>query len=297
MSCRIKKSKSDVVFDIINYSLLTLVLIIVLYPLWFVVIASFSDPLSVLRGEVWLFPKGFSVDAYKEVFANKDIMVGYKNTCIYTLLGTAVNLIMTIMAAYPLSRKDFYGRGTIMALFTFTMFFGGGLIPTYLVYDKIGLINNIWVMILPGAVGVYNLILMKSFFETSIPHELQEAAVIDGCNNLQILSKIIVPLSKPIIAVMVIFYGVAHWNEFFNALIYISDRKKIPLQLVLREILITQSKLGDMAGMDSSVAQKQLNAERIKYAVIIVSSLPVLCLYPFLQKYFMKGVMIGAIKG
>ena len=177
------------------------------------------------------------------------------------------------------------------------MFFGGGLIPTYLVYDKIGLINNIWVMILPGAVGVYNLILMKSFFESSIPYELQEAAVIDGCNNLQILSKVIIPLSKPIIAVMVIFYGVAHWNEFFNALIYISDRKKIPLQLVLREILITQSKLGDMAGMDSSVAQKQLNAERIKYAVIIVSSLPVLCLYPFLQKYFMKGVMIGAIKG
>ena len=234
---------------------------------------------------------------YKRVFANNDIMLGYKNTVFYTLTGIAVNLAMTVAGAYPLSRKDFYGRNFLMLLFTFTMFFSGGLIPTYLVIQRLNLINNFWVMIIPGAVSVYNMIIMRTFFQSTIPGELQEAAFIDGCSNIRILLKIVLPLSMPIIAVMVIFYGVAHWNAFFSALIYISDRTKYPLQLILREILI-QNQMQEMMNQDTeSLAQQQIMAEGIKYAVVIVASLPVLILYPFLQRYFVKGVMVGAIKG
>jgi len=292
-----KYTKSDRAFDIINVSLLIIVLIITLYPLIFVVSASFSDPLKVLNGEVWLLPKGFNVEGYKRVFANKDIIIGYKNSILYTFIGTLVNLIMTIAAAYPLSRKDFYGRNFITIMFTFTMFFSGGMIPTYLVIQKLNLINNFWVMILPGAVSMYNVIITRTFFQSTIPYELQEAALIDGCRNMGILVRIVLPLSIPIIAVMAIFYGVAHWNSYFSALIYISDRQKYPLQLILREILI-QNQTSEMMDIDmENIAQQQILAESIKYAVVIVASVPVLILYPLLQKYFVKGVMIGAIKG
>ncbi|HOJ12101.1 MAG TPA: carbohydrate ABC transporter permease [Clostridiales bacterium] len=290
-------TKGDYIFDIVNTTLLILVLLIVLYPLIFVVSASFSDPLEILDGKVWLLPKGFTLEGYKRVFSNNDIMTGYKNTIIYTLLGTFVNLVMTIAGAYPLSRKDFYGRNIIMLLFTFTMFFSGGLIPTYLIIRKLNMVNKIWVLVLPGAVSMYNLIITKTFFQSTIPLELQEAAVIDGCSNIKILLKIVLPLSIPIIAVMTIFYGVAHWNAFFDALIYITDRKKFPLQLILREILI-QNQMDEMMNSDiENLAQQMMMAEVIKYAVVIVASVPVLMLYPFLQKYFVKGVMIGAIKG
>lgn len=296
MSGKVKQNKADSIFDIINIALLSIVLIVVLYPLIFVVSASFSDTMQVMQGKVWLFPKGINLEAYKAVFRDRNILIGYRNTIMYTVIGTAVNIILTIAAAYPLSRKDFAGRNAITIFFAFTMFFSGGLIPNYLLIKKIGLYNNFWVMVLPGAVGVWNMTIMRTFFQNTIPYELQEAAVIDGCTNIGILTKVILPLSTPIIAVMVIFYGVGHWNAFFSALIYLKDRSKFPLQLVLREILI-QNNMSDMMESGDSIVQQQMLAEGIKYAVIIVSSIPVLMLYPFLQRYFVKGVMVGAIKG
>lgn len=297
MSTKIRQSKIDTLFDIINHGILVLVLVITAYPLLYVLSASISDPMTVLKGEVWLWPKGFNLDAYRRVFENKDIVLGYKNTIIYTITGTALNVIMTIAGAYPLSRKDFYGRNFFMILFSFTMFFNGGLIPTYILMKKLGLYNNFWVMILPGAVGMYNMIIMRTFFQNTIPMELQEAAFIDGCTNIGTLWRIILPLSKPIIAVMVMFYGVGHWNAFFNALIYLNDHNKFPLQLILREILIREDMASMMGESTDTIVKQQMLAEGLKYSVIVVASLPVLALYPFLQRYFIQGVMIGAIKG
>lgn len=295
MAAGIKQSRSDIIFDIINIAILSIILIIVIYPLILVVSASFSDPMAVMKGEVVLFPVSPTLDAYKAVFRNEDITTGYRNTIIYTVVGTAVNLIMTIAGAYPLSRKDFYGRKALTLFYSFTMFFSGGLIPSYLINTKLGLNNNFWVMIIPGAVSVWNMLIMRTFFQNSIPIELQEAAFIDGCNNISILLKIVLPLSTPVIAVMVMYYGVGHWNAYFTALIYFRDRNKFPLQLILREILV-QHEMSQMTEGETLVSQVLL-AEGIKYAVMVVASVPVLLLYPFLQKYFVKGVMIGAIKG
>lgn len=297
MSNNIQQSTVDNIFDAINTILLVFIVIIILYPLIFVVSASFSNPLLVMQGKIRLLPKELTTIGYERIFANEDIMTGYRNTLIYTVVGTLLNLVMTIAGAYPLSKKKFYGRNLIMGMFTFTMLFSGGLIPTYLVIKQLNLINNFWVMILPGAVSVYNMVIMRTFFQTTIPTEIEEAAAIDGSSNIQTLIKIVLPLSVPIISVMVIFYGVGHWNAYFNALIYISERSKFPLQLILREILI-QNQMDDMMNIDTeSIAQQQLMAETIKYAVIIVASVPVLLLYPILQKHFVKGVMIGAVKG
>lgn len=292
----IKKNQGDIVFDFINHLLLVIVMMLTLYPLVFVISASVSDTMLVMQGKVWLWPKGFNLSAYRAVFNDSAIMTGYKNTFIYTITGTAINVAMTVAGAYPLSRKDFIGRNAITFIFTFQMFFSGGLIPTYIIYRKLGLYNNIWVMILPGAVAMWNLVIMRTFFQSNIPGELQEAAVIDGCSNMGILFRIVLPLSKAIIAVMVIFYGVGHWNQFFRALIYLKDKERYPLQLILREILI-QHNVQEMVSSESTMYSQQLLAEGLKYAIIIVSSVPVLLLYPFLQKYFVKGVMIGAIKG
>ncbi|MBP1993678.1 putative aldouronate transport system permease protein [Paenibacillus eucommiae] len=292
-----RQTAGDRLFGVINGILLLLVLAAVLYPLLFVVVASISRPEAVINGEVWLWPKGITLQGYAKVFQNKDIVTGYLNTILYTVAGTALNLAMTVMAAYPLSRKDFRGRNIIMAMFVITMFFGGGLIPTYLLIKKLGMLNTFAVMIIPGAVSVMNIIIMRTFFQTSIPIEVQEAAQIDGCSNMQLLVRIVLPLSVPILAVMVLFYSVGHWNAYFNALIFLSDREKYPLQLILREILIL-SQMQDMVKMGEETFTRQLmNAESIKYAVIIIANLPVLMLYPFLQKYFVKGIMIGAIKG
>jgi len=291
------ESRGDRIFNIINYTILILVTIIVLYPLLFVLSASFSDPQTVLRGEMLLWPKGFNLNSYVKIFQNQDIISGFTNTLIYTSLGTLINLTMTILAAYPLSRKDFVGRNAIMALLVFTMFFSGGLIPTYLLIKNLGMLNSLWVMIIPNAVSIWNIIIMRTFFQQSIPNELQEAATIDGCSNIKILTRIILPLSMPIIAVTILFYAVGHWNAFFNALLYLSDKEKFPLQLILREILI-QGQTNDMVKMSTeSAIKQQREVEGIKYAVLVVANLPVLALYPFLQRYFVKGVMIGAIKG
>lgn len=291
------ESKGDRIFNVINYVVLILVTLVVLYPLVFVLSASFSDPQTVLRGEMLLWPKGINLNSYEKIFQNKDIISGFTNTLIYTTLGTAINLVMTILAAYPLSRRDFVGRNGIMALLVFTMFFSGGLIPTYLLIKNLGMLNTLWVMIIPNAVSIWNIIIMRTFFQQSIPHELQEAATIDGCSNIQILTRIMLPLSMPIIAVTILFYAVGHWNAFFNALLYLTDKDKFPLQLVLREILI-QGQTNDMVKMSTeSAIKQQREVEGIKYAVLVVANIPVLVLYPFLQRYFVKGVMIGAIKG
>ncbi|TXK76617.1 carbohydrate ABC transporter permease [Paenibacillus sp. N3.4] len=293
----VKQSFGDKIFVFIVHALLVLVLITVLYPLVFVLVASISDPGKVVNGEIWLWPEGITFHGYEKVFQNKDILTGYANTILYTLLGTCVNLIMTICAAYPLSRKELYGRSFVTALFVFTMFFSGGLIPTYLLVKKLGMVNTMWALIIPNAVAVWNIIIMRTFFQQSIPGEIQESAQIDGCNNLQILLRIVLPLALPILAVMTLFYSVAHWNSYFNALIYLTGREKYPLQLVLREILI-QSNMKDMvASGEESLAKSVMEAESIKYAVVIIANLPVLMMYPFLQRYFTKGLTIGAVKG
>lgn len=291
-----RESTGDRFFQIAVYVILGIVLIIVIYPLLFVLSASISNPEYILQGKIHLLPKGINFNAYEKIFHNKDIWTGYMNTIIYTVIGTLINLIMTTLGAYPLSRKDFYGRNVITALLVFTMFFSGGMIPTYLLVKNLHMLNTIWAMVLPGAVSVYNLIIMRTFFQ-SIPNELREAAIVDGASDFQVLIRIILPLSKPILAVMTLFYAVTHWNAFFDALIYLTDRSKFPLQLILREILI-QSNVGDMTSqVDESMIKYMLSVEGIKYAVIIVANLPVLILYPFLQKYFVKGVMIGSLKG
>ncbi|NKI23565.1 carbohydrate ABC transporter permease [Paenibacillus dendritiformis] len=283
-------------FGFINSLLLVMILLIVLYPLVFVLSASISNPAAVSRGELWLFPKEITFVGYQKVFQNREILTGYGNTILYTVIGTSVNLLMTILAAFPLSRTNLPGRNIIMFALVFTMFFSGGLIPSYLVVKKLGLLNSMWALVLPGAVSVYNIIIMRTFFRTSVPYEVQEAAMIDGCTTLQILYRIMLPLSMPIIAVMVLFYSVDHWNSYFSALIYLTDRDKFPLQLILREILI-QNQMDKMAGGASALSEQIMYGQAIKYAVVIVANLPVFLLYPFLQRYFVKGMTIGAIKG
>ncbi|MFD2700404.1 carbohydrate ABC transporter permease [Paenibacillus shunpengii] len=279
------------------YILLGLVSLIVLYPIYFVLIASISSPEEVMLGKVWLWPKSLSLVGYERIFENNELMKGYLNTILYTVIGTALNVVMTIAAAYPLSRQDFKGRNAFTVLIVFTMFFSGGMIPTYLLIKDLGLLDSFWVMILPTAVSVWNILIMRTFFQSSIPKELQEAAFLDGCSNLKLLVRIILPLSGPVLAVMVLFYAVGHWNSYFNALIYLSDRDKYPLQLFLREILI-QDQMQNMVDLGSDTYSKSLmEVEAIKYAAVMVTNLPMLILYPFLQKYFIKGVMIGAIKG
>lgn len=294
----IGQSRPDRIFDGFNIVLMLAMLVLFAWPLLFVVSASISDPNAVWNGEVILFPVGVNLNGYREILRYKDILVGYKNTILYTVLGTAVNLVMTICAAYPLSRKDFLPRNLLMVLFMFTMYFSGGLIPTYLVVNELRLINTIWAMIIPSAVSIFNVIITRTYFEHNIPDSLREAAELDGANTLQFLLRIVLPLSAPIIAVMGLYYGVGHWNKFFDALIYLNDKKLYPLQMFLRDILIQQKMDMDMVGLDpAQVEAKMRLSQTIKYGVIIVASVPVLCIYPFVQKHFVKGVMIGAIKG
>ena len=296
-SNHICRSNEDRVFSIVTYTMATIALIITLYPLVYCISASFSAPMEVVRGNVLLFPKEVTLMAYQAVIKNKSMFTGYANTIFYTLLGTAMNLVMTIAAAYPLSKRDFRGRNGITFLFTITMFFSGGMVPNFLLIRQLGLYNSIWALLLPGCVSAWNLVIMRTYFQTSIPEEICESAYMDGCSNIGSLLRIVLPLSAPIIAVMVIFYGVGHWNSYFNALLYLKSREKYPLSLVLREILLQgmgQEKTG--AEVIDSVADLLL-FETLKYAVIIVSSVPMLILYPALQRYFVKGTMVGSLKG
>ncbi|GIN56429.1 sugar ABC transporter permease [Lederbergia ruris] len=293
-----KKISDGKVFDIGVLIISAVISVLILYPLIFIVSASFSSPEKVMSGEMWLFPVDFTLDAYSEVFKDGDIWNGYKNTIFYTIGGTFINIILTTLAAYPLSRRDLPGRNIIMFIITFTMFFSGGMIPTFLVVQGLGMVDTFWAMIIPNAIATYNLIVMRTYFQTSIPWELQEAAMIDGCSNWKMLWKVILPLSKPIIAVMLLFYAVGHWNAFFNALIYLRDDKLYPLQLILREILlVSQANMTDEISSEIGLDEKMMLGESIKYALIIIASLPVLVIYPFVQKHFVKGVMIGSIKG
>ncbi|MGN7165527.1 carbohydrate ABC transporter permease [Paenibacillus cellulositrophicus] len=291
------ETRSERITGIGIYVLLGVVTLIVLYPLFFVLIASVSNPGSVIRGEVWLWPKGFSLIGYERLFGNKELLRGFMNTVMYTVVGTALNVVMTVAGAYPLSRADFKGRHFFTFLIVFTMFFGGGMIPTYLLIKSLGLLNTFWAMIIPSAVSVWNILIMRTFFQSSIPKEVQEAAFMDGCSNIKILLKVVLPLSGPVLAVMVLFYAVGHWNAYFSALLYLSDRDLYPMQLFLREILV-QNQMQEMVDIsDDTLARSLMEAEAIKYAAVIVTNLPMLILYPFLQKYFVKGVMVGAIKG
>ncbi len=291
------KLSSDSVLYIINYVWLSLFLLIVLLPLIFIVSASFSSPAAVSSGRIFLWPIEPCLDGYRAVFTHRYILSGYLNTCIYTLLGTFFSVCVTMIAAYAMSRKDVPFRGIIMGFFVFTLFFSGGLIPTYIVVARLNLVNKIWALILPGAMNVYNMILIRTFIMSNIPGELLEVSLIDGCSDFKYLTHIVVPLSKAVIAVIVLFLVVTHWNSYFPALIYLNERNKYPLQLIMREILIVnQFAASDM--MDPElIAKKQGLSDLLKYSLIIVSSLPILLFYPFIQKYFVTGVMIGSIKG
>lgn len=291
-----RKPQSDKMFYVLNTILLLVILISVLYPLYFVLIASVSDYKAVGRGDVVFLPKGFTIDSYIKVFNKESILIGYRNTLFYTVFGTAINLMLTLMAGYALSVK-FPGKRIINFLITFTMFFSGGIIPTYFIIRDLGILNTIWVMILPGAVSAYNLIIARTFMSSNISSEIYEAAVIDGCNRLRFFTYIVLPLSTVLISVLTLFYAVGHWNSYFNAMMYLDDPKLYPLQLVAREILIGENiSAMDIIDPEKLERSEQLR-ESLKYSLIVIASLPVLILYPFLQKYFIKGIMVGSLKG
>lgn len=287
----------DRIVSTISNIILVIVAFLAIYPLFFVVIASVSDPYDVMNGEVWFWPKGFTLKGYEKVIDDSRIWTGYANSIFYTVTATFLNVVVTMAAAFSLSRKDLPGKGGIMTFFMVTMFFGGGTVPTYLLMKNLHLLDNRLVMIIPGLVTVWNMVIARTNIQSNIPDELIEAATIDGCSYYSCFFKIIIPLSKAIMAVLVLYYGVGHWNAFFGALIYLSDSSKYPLQLILRDILI-QTQMTSELMADSQAAQTAMqDAELMKYSVVIVASLPMLILYPFLQKYFVKGVMVGAIKG
>ena len=294
-----RESSADKVFIIFNTLFILAITAIVLYPLLFILSASISSPASVNTGEMWLIPKEMTFEGYKRVFQNSSIWNGYKNTIIYTTSGVAVHLLILLPCAYALSRKGVPYKKAIMWFFLFTMFFNGGLIPTYLLIKDLGMINTTWAMIIPNALGVWSIIVARAFFQQNIPNELIEAAEIDGANDFYIFAKLVLPISAPIIAVMALFHGVGLWNQYFNGLMYLNDLNMYPLQLVLREILILNQMDEQMAmsGIDfESYAETARIADIVKYAVMIVSALPLLIVYPFLQRYFVKGVLVGSIK-
>jgi len=292
----IRLNLGDKIFDYCIYGLSALVMLIIIYPLYFIIIASFSEPSSVSTGQVWFLPRGFTLDGYRALFANESIWLGYRNTILYAAVGTLISLAVNIPAAYALSRRDMVFCKPLTFFFLITMFFSGGLIPTFMTVRDFGLYNTFWVMVLPFSVSIYNMIVARTFFRSSIPGELREAAEIEGCGNLRFFFTIVLPLSKAIIAVLALWSMVEHWNSYFTALIYLRDRALFPLQLILRNILVSnqlQSALG--TGEAAQIALRTANL--IRYGAIIVSTLPVMCVYPFVQKYFNQGVMIGAVKG
>lgn len=296
---KLKMSTGDRIFTVANYILLALATLIVLYPLYIIVIASISDPYAVMRGEVLLWPKDVSFVGYERLLKHKDIWIAYGNTIIYTVLGTLLNLILTLMTGYALSR-NFVGKKLVNFFFIFTMFFSGGLIPTFLQIKSYGLYNSPLIMIVMGAISVWNVIIARTFMQSSLPEELYEAAVIDGCSHVRYFIKIALPLSKALMGVLVVYYAVAHWNDFMTGLIYISRREYQPLQVVLKELLTSLQVTDTMSQMLSDVTDNELMmrvAESVKYCAIIISTVPILILYTCMQKFFVKGVMIGSLKG
>ena len=297
----VKRCREDVIFDTVIFIILTLILFVVAYPLYWVIISSFSDPTAVSAGKVLLRPIGFTLKGYAEVFKNSQVMRGFFNSIVITFVGVCVNLAVTLPTAYALSRDNFSGKKPITVFYMITMFFGGGMIPTYLVVKNMQLLNTIWALVLPGCLSVYNMIVARTFFKSNISEELYEAGEIDGCTQSRFFFQIALPLSKAIIAIMGLYYGVGHWNSYFSALLYISDQDKYPLQLVLRNILITNqtalSQTATTAAARAALQEQQQLIDVMKYSLIIISSVPVLIMYPLVQKHFVKGVMIGSVKG
>lgn len=297
-----RKTKSDKIFDICNITFMCVILLIMFYPLYYIVIASFSDPAAVATGKVYLFPRELTVEAYENVFDNERIWTGYRNTIIYTVFGTALNLILTIPTAYVLSKKTLKGRNIISWYFLIPMYFGGGLIPTYLLVKDLNLLNRPYTIIILGGLSVYNMVVARTYFSSSIPEELYESARIDGAGDFVCFFKIALPLAAPITAVLVLYYGVGRWNDYYTSLIYVGQSEYQPLQLVLRSILIENE--SSMVYADSMTENELLlatrrayMAEAMKYSVIFIASAPLLAAYPFVQKYFVKGMMIGSLKG
>ena len=296
------RTRFDKVFDFVNVALMAVLMVIILYPLYFTVIASFSDPYRLMRGEVLFLPKGITLDAYKNVLKNDEIWMGYLNTILYASTGTVYALAITIPTAYALSRQELRGRSVFMGYFMFTMYFSGGMVPGYVLIKQLGLLNTRYAMVIPAGMSVYNMIIANSFFKSSIPKELYEAARIDGANEYRTFFQVALPLSGAIIAVIALYTLVGHWNSYFAALLYLNDDAKFPLQLVLRNILLEnqQLKIMETSSLDTkqleAIQRRAMMAETMKYALIFISSLPVLVAYPFVQKYFVKGVMIGAVK-
>lgn len=296
-SQKIKQRNSDKIFVVLNYIFLTIAGIVVLYPLMYIISSSLSASTAVIAGKVWLLPVQPTLRGYKAVFAYNRIWSGYANSFYYAIVGTCINLIVTMLAAYPLARKDLVGRKLLLGLFVFTMLFSAGLIPTYLLVDKLNLVNTRWALWLPQALQVWYLIIAITYLQSNIPDELYEAAQIDGCSNIRFLTRIVLPLAKPLLAVLVLFYAVYHWNAFFDAFIYLKEKRLYPLQLILREILVANQVDPMMMSNIAELEKLQGLMELLKYAIIVVASLPVLILYPFVQKFFIKGIMVGSLKG
>ena len=292
-------SGKDVAFNIFLYALCILILIIIAYPLYFIIIASFSNPSEVANGNVWFWPSQFTLDGYKELFRHGEIWMGYWNTILYTVIGTLIGLVVNISAAYSLSRKDLVGRKLITFFFIFTMFFNGGMVPLYMLVQQLGLLNNMWGLILPTTLSVYNMTIARAFFQSSIPDGIIEAAQIDGCSNIGTFFRIVLPVSPAIISVMCLFHVVFRWNEYFNAMMFFTKPDLYPLQLVLRDILInnTMTQVNSSGADAMAMEEMRKQAQLIKYSSIVVSTVPMLILYPFLQKYFVKGIMVGSLKG
>ena len=296
-SKKVKISRTDQIFYITADVILWLLVLLVSYPLIYILSASFSDPSNVAAGKVYLWPVGFSLRGYEEVFRHDQVWVGYRNTIFYTVFGTFINVSMTMMAAFGLSKRNLPGKNLFTFLFTFTMMFGGGLVPFYLLLRDLKMLNTVWAMLIPGAISVYNMIVARTFIQSNIPAELSEAASIDGCSDFRYFFEILLPLSKAILAVLALFYAVGHWNSYFNAMIYLRDPSLFPLQIVLREILILNQIDPSMMLDPSQQERLEGMADLLKYSLIVVATVPIMCVYPFVQKYFIKGVMIGSLKG
>lgn len=292
-----RMNRSDKIFYSVIAVVIFFLTILVLYPILYVISASFSSSAAVTEGRVWIWPVEPTLEAYKAVFKYEDIWLGYKNTIIYTVAGTIVNVAMAMICAYPMARKDLWGRDVLSFFFAFTMLFGGGMIPNYILMKNLGLLNNPLVMIIPGAMSVYNMIVARNFIQNNIPGELLESAKIDGCNDFQFFFRMVLPLSKAIIAVLTLWHAVGHWNSYFSAFLYFTEKELYPLQIFLKEILV-QSNVNTEVVSDVADALAMQNLKQLlKYAVIVVSTVPLFTFYPFVQKHFVKGVTIGSVKG
>ncbi|MFV0502400.1 MAG: carbohydrate ABC transporter permease [Lachnospirales bacterium] len=293
----IKLSRGDKIFIKVNTLLMVLIVVIMVYPLYYIVLASITEPTVVNTGKLLLLPTKIYIEGYKAAFEYERLYTGFLWSTIYTVIGTGISMALTVPAGYALSRKDLKGRNMVMFLFVFTMFFNGGMVPTYMLVNGLGLIDSIWAIVFPGALSVYNMIVIRTFFQTNLPDEVLEAAKIDGCSDFRFFWCIAIKLSAAIVAVMVLFYAVSIWNSYFNAMMYLNTRSRMPLQIVLRDLLILNTVSGEVQLNATETMDRMMRADQLKYCVIIISTIPMMVMFPFVQKHFKNGVMIGSIKG